>query len=158
MSTLNISEQCFDYYQLKVDSNPKSLQQVISWFEGLRKPYIPRKIWLECQTMLGEAFDNVLVHAHKKLPPETPIDIEVVILNRLIILKIWDLGSGFNIEEQKTKISQGVEQYAENGRGIEILQNTADYIDYINLSEKGNYLLIVKIFFFLLFLIISPIT
>ena len=144
MSTLNISEQLFHYYQLKVDSNSESLQQVISWFEGLQKPYIPRQIWLQCQTMLGEAFDNVLVHAHKKLPPETPIDIEVIILNKLIILKIWDLGSGFNIEQQKAKISQGVNRDAENGRGIQILQNTADYVNYIAIAEKGNYLLIVK--------------
>ena len=144
MSTLNISEHCFYYYQLKVNSNSESLQQVISWFEGLRKPYIPRQIWLECQTMLGEAFDNVLVHAHKKLSPETPVDIEVIIFNRLIILKIWDLGSGFNIEQQKAKIAQGVKQYAENGRGIQILQNTANYVNYINFAEKGNYLLIVK--------------
>ncbi len=146
MLKLNTYAQFFQYYQLSVDSNYESLDKVLSWFEALRKPFIPRQVWIECQTMLGEGFDNVLAHAHEKLPKETPIDIEVIILSQLIILKIWDWGSGFDIEQQKIRVSQGVDQYAENGRGIQILEQTADHVGYINSDGERNYLLIIKMY------------
>lgn len=140
-----IHEAFFYYDQLIVDSNSNSLEKIINWFEGLQQPFIPRLVWLECLTMLGEAVDNVLVHAHDKLPQNTPIDIEVIILSQLIILKIWDFGSGFNIKNQKIQILKGIDFSAENGRGIKILEQGADYIDYVR-EEQKNYLLIIKNF------------
>ncbi len=145
MSILNIYEPTFKYDRLTVDSTSSSLEKAINWFETLQKPFIPRQVWLECQTILGEAFDNVIVHAHKKLPKDTPIDIEVIISTKLIMLKIWDFGAGFNINRQKNKVFQGVKEDAENGRGIQILSQTADYINYIN-HDNRNYLLIIKMF------------
>ncbi|MDJ0746323.1 MAG: ATP-binding protein [Xenococcaceae cyanobacterium MO_167.B27] len=139
-------EYFFQYHQLIVDSYYKSLDKVLNWFESLREPFIPRQVWLECQTMLGEGFDNVLIHAHEKLPQETPIEIEVIILSQLIILKIWDWGSGFDMEQQKIKVSQGIDEYAENGRGIHIFAQTADHVSYINNEKKRNYLLIIKMY------------
>ena len=78
-----------NYSKLKVDSELSSLAQVLNWFESLRSPVISYQIWIECQTALGEAFDNVVIHAHKHLSSRTTVDIGVKILDRLIIIKIW---------------------------------------------------------------------
>ncbi len=111
---------------LQINSDLNYLGQVLSWFESLKDPSIPRRIWIECQTALGEAFDNVVVHAHKNLSSETVIDIEVKILSQLIIIKVWDQGPGFDIESQRLTASQGVDDYAEHGRGIPIFDKVAD--------------------------------
>ncbi len=132
------------YSKLQVNSKLNSLSKVLSWFESLKDPLIPHHIWIECQTALGEAFDNVVIHAHKDLSSETMIEIGVKILSQLIIIKVWDRGPGFDLESQRLKVSQGVDDYAEHGRGIQIFDKVADYFSYFAEDDGRNCLLIIK--------------
>ena len=134
------------YCKLQVNSELSSLATVLSWFESLKDPLIPRRIWIECQTVLGEAFDNVVIHAHKDLPSTTVVEIGIKILSQLIIIKVWDQGPGFDLESQRFKVSQGVDDYAEHGRGIQILEKVADYFSYLSAPNGRNCLLILKFF------------
>ena len=138
------TEASNSYSKLKVNSDLISLGKVLSWFESLKKPFISPRVWLECQTVLGEAFDNAVVHAHQGLSSETAIEIEVKILSQLIIIKVWDRGPGFDLESQRLKVSQGVDYYAENGRGVQIFEKVADYFSYCSEQDGRNYLLIIK--------------
>ena len=130
--------------KLIVNSDPSSLGKVLLWFESLKKPFIPMVIWLECQTVLGEAFDNAVIHAHKELSSETTIEIELEILSQLIIIKVWDQGPGFDLESQRIKVSQGIDDYAEHGRGVQIFEKVADYFSYCPEQDGRNCLLIIK--------------
>jgi len=134
------------YSKLQVNSELSSLSKVLSWFESFRNPSIPRRIWIECQTVLGEAFDNVVIHAHKDLSSDTPTEIGIKILSQLIIIKVWDQGPGFDLESQRFKVSQGVDDYAENGRGVQIFEKVADYFSYFPVPDGRNCLLIIKFF------------
>ncbi|WP_204368431.1 ATP-binding protein [Neosynechococcus sphagnicola] len=55
-------------------------------------PITDKRIWWQCQTVFKEAFDNVIDHAHKDLPLDTPIEIEAVRTVHQIELRIWDFG------------------------------------------------------------------
>ena len=147
--TIEVSqaEQFLDSFQLQVQTEPEDIIKVLTWFEALKQSFIPTGAWLECQTVLGEAFDNVVCHAHKTMPKETPIQLKVEIFNNSMIIKIWDYGSGFDLEKYcQQKEQQPVDRYAENGRGIEIISEVADYFSYTRQSDKRNCLVILKSF------------
>ena len=141
------AEQFLNSFQIQVQTEPEDLVKVLIWFENLRQSFIPTKAWLECQTVLGEAFDNVVCHAHKEMPQETPIQLKVEIFNHSMIVKIWDYGPGFDLEkycqQQEKKL---VDRYAEHGRGIQIITEVADYFSYTRQVDDRNCLLIVKSF------------
>ena len=130
--------------KLIVNSDPSSLGQVLLWFDSFKKPFISQQIWLECKTVLGEAFDNAVIHAHKGLSSDTTIEIELEILSQLIIIKVWDRGPGFDLESQRIKVSRGIDDYAEHGRGVQIFEKVADYFSYCSEPDGRNCLLIIK--------------
>lgn len=141
------AEQFLDSFQLKVQTEPEDIIKVLTWFEALKQSFIPTGAWLECQTVLGEAFDNVVCHAHKTMPKETPIQLKVEIFNNSMIIKIWDYGSGFDLKKYcQQKEQQSVDRYAENGRGIEIISEVADYFSYTRQEDERNCLVILKSF------------
>ena len=141
------AEKFLNSFQIQVQTEPENLVKVLIWFEKLRQSFIPTRAWLECQTVLGEAFDNVVCHAHKKMPKETPIQLKVEIFNNSLIVKIWDYGPGFDLEEYcQQKEKELVDRYAENGRGIQIITEVADYFSYTRQADERNCLLIVKSF------------
>lgn len=141
------AEQFLDSFQLQVQTEPEDIIKVLTWFEALKQSFIPTGAWLECQTVLGEAFDNVVCHAHKTMPKETPIQLKIEIFNNSMVIKIWDHGSGFDLEKYcQQKKQQSVDRYAENGRGIAIISEVADYFSYTRQSDERNCLVILKSF------------
>ncbi|HEY9638048.1 MAG TPA: glycosyltransferase family 2 protein [Coleofasciculaceae cyanobacterium] len=138
------AEQFLQSFQLQVHTEPKDLSHVLSWFDQLRQPTIPSNIWLECQTALAEGFDNAVRHAHQGLPPETPIDIEVTIFTQTIEIRVWDRGSDFDFEEHLQQMPNEVDETAESGRGVGIMQKIADYLSYTRSPDHRNCLLISK--------------
>jgi serine/threonine-protein kinase RsbW len=44
------------------------------------------------QLVVSEAFTNAVRHAHKNLPRETPIELEITVFNERLKIKIWDWG------------------------------------------------------------------
>lgn len=140
------AEKFLAHYQIEVESNHKSFCQVLAWFETLKTEDIPHTVWIMCQTALGEAFGNVVDHAHRHLPDDTPIKIEVAIYSQLIQIKIWDRGNGFDLEEHLQLLPEleNIDLNAERGRGFGILQQVTDYVSYQRLENNTNCLLIFK--------------
>lgn len=140
------AEELLQSFQLQVQTQPKDLSQVLSWFETLRQPSIPANVWLECQTALAEGFDNAVRHANKGLLSETPIDIEVTIFSQSIELRIWDYGSDFDLEGHLQQLPDEVDEMAESGRGVGIMQQIADYLSCTRTPDNRNCLLLIKFY------------
>lgn len=131
-------------YQESIQFNTDldSLPQVLAWFEQFNQAPIPYAVWLEYQLALVEGFTNAVRHAHACKTSETPIDLEIAIDQEAIELRIWDCGSGFNLDQSLAN-PQVMEQTAERGRGLKIINKIADTVSYIRMGQR-NCLSIVK--------------
>ncbi|GAB4185071.1 MAG: hypothetical protein Fur006_23100 [Coleofasciculaceae cyanobacterium] len=138
------AEQFLQSFQLQVNTDSNVLIQVLSWFEQLKPPSIPKMTWIECQTALAEGLGNAIDHAHRGLPPETPIDIEVAIFSQTIEIQICDRGPTFDFEQQLQALPDELDEMAERGRGLNIMQQITDYLSYTRTSDNRNCLLLVK--------------
>ena len=139
-------ESLIDSQRFHTKSNYGELAGVMAWFNAMKHPTVPDDVWLACQTMLGEGFDNAICHAHKGLPPETLIVLEAVTLNHAIILRIWDQGIPFDFEERLQTLPNDIDPNAERGRGLSILSQLADHLAYIRTLDNRNCLVMVKEF------------
>jgi len=121
-----------------------ALEEVLLWFEEFNQPSIPRTVWIQCQLALAEGFTNAVRHAHKDLPTNVPIDIEVTLFPQSLELRIWDQGPPFDLEQRLQHLEQSVDEHSGGGRGIAILQKIADHLSYKRTDDNRNCLLIVK--------------
>jgi len=126
-----------------VDSNLNCLKTVLAQYEALKPDWINGKDWLECQLALAEGFTNAVRHAHKNMPPETAIEINISITSVCLEIKIWDYGQPFNLTAFKQSLSSANEQ-STGGRGIEILDKVADELRYDRHLDNRNCLTIKK--------------
>src|SRR5665648_1049157 len=80
-----------------------------------------------------EAVNNAIMHGNKSIP-EKIVEIEISFKDKELKIKVTDEGEGFNPEEipDPTK-PENIE--ALNGRGVFLMSNLADKIEY---NEKGN--------------------
>ncbi|MBD1912263.1 MULTISPECIES: ATP-binding protein [unclassified Leptolyngbya] len=130
--------------QLQVSTELVALNQVLSWFEDFDHTFIPEAVWLQCQLALAEGFTNVVRHAHKGKPSTTVIDLEVVILEDRLEIRIWDYGPQTNLNEVIDTLSQEMDREAEGGRGLKLMKKVADVLKYQRGDDQRNCLLIVK--------------
>jgi serine/threonine-protein kinase RsbW len=122
------------------------LKQVLEWFDRLDQKSVPHSVWLQCQLALAEGFTNAVRHAHADQPADTPIEIEVTIRKQSIELRIWDYGTGFDLENRLHMLPEPKNQDHAGGRGLKIIQQTADVFSYTAVDAQRNCLLIVKHF------------
>lgn len=122
------------------------LRPVLEWFDRLDQESVPRPVWLQCRLALAEGFTNAVRHAHADKPVDTPIEIEVTFRKRSIELRIWDYGAGFDLEKRLDMLPEPKNQDASGGRGLKIIQQTADVFSYTAVDDQRNCLLIVKHF------------
>jgi serine/threonine-protein kinase RsbW len=138
--------------RLQVNSDIYALPQVQEWFSQFQE--VPRKIWLQCHLVLTEAFANVIEHAHEHLPEHTPVEIEVETLAHAIVIRIWDWGPPFDLQqelerryqEQQERHGYSVEDLPTGGRGLLITDAIADVFLYERQPDGRNCLLFRKNF------------
>ncbi len=128
----------------QISTDLRLLAQVLDWFNQFYRSTIPQSVWLECQIALAEGFTNAVRHAHCGKPIETPIDIEVTFQECAIELRIWDYGAGFDLEQCLHELPEPANQDYGGGRGLKIIQQTADRFSYTAVDFQRNCLLIVK--------------
>lgn len=119
--------------------------QVIEWFEQLNNPSIDNLIWWQCQTLLQEAFTNIVEHAHRGLAQETPVDIAAVRDDNFIEISIWSYGRSFDLEQKLKELPEIEEIEGERGRGLKIMSLLADEISYKPVESDRHCLRIKKI-------------
>ena len=133
----------------QVPTDLKALEQLLSWFDQLNQPSIPTEIWIQCQLALAEGFTNAVRHAHKGLPTNIPIDIEVTLFPQYLEIRIWDQGAPFDLEQgiqnQNQKMNEHPPgEYPPGGRGLVLMRTIADKLSYTRTNDNRNCLLIVK--------------
>jgi serine/threonine-protein kinase RsbW len=65
-----------------------AVAQALSRVEQLEPLPIPQAVLHQCKLAVSEAFTNAVRHAHKNLPRETPIELEITVVNEGLELKI----------------------------------------------------------------------
>ncbi|MGB5711015.1 MAG: ATP-binding protein [Waterburya sp.] len=132
-------------YHLQVKTELEALKDVLQWFEGLVFPLVPQKVGWQCEVALVEAFTNAVRHAHQDLPQGTPIDLEVKLLPNFLEMRIWDQGQPFDIQAKLYKSEQeaGLME-KEGGRGLQFIKKLTDELQYLNLPNHRNCLVMRK--------------
>lgn len=131
---------------LQVKTELTAASQVIAWFEQLNQPPLDDlRTWWQCQTLLQEGFTNIVEHAHKDLPLETPITLEAVRSNQFIEIRIWSYGAAFDLKKQLEETADFEDLIDERGRGLKIMSMLADEMSYEQTSDRRYCLYIKKI-------------
>lgn len=135
-----------DFHQSskQVKNDLTALEEVLSWFDQLYQPFIPKKVWLQCQLALAEGFTNAVRHAHKGLPNDISIDLEVRLFPQHLELRIWDQGPPFDLDQWFRDHEQKADTGGGGGRGLAILKKIADQLSYTRTNDHRNCLLLVK--------------
>jgi serine/threonine-protein kinase RsbW len=134
-------------FQVSTDLN--ALDRVLLEFNQINQLWIPKKDWLQCQLALVEGFTNAVRHAHKNLPMEIPIEIEITLFEQNIEIRIWDCGPPFDLTGFIEQIQDNDGTKSGGGRGIPILYKIADSLVYVRLDDDRNCLILNKKFTFL---------
>ncbi|MEG5175188.1 ATP-binding protein [Microcoleus sp. B3-D7] len=88
---------------LPLNSDLKSVVQVLWWVEQLEYLPIPEAVLQQCKLATIEGFTNAVRHAHKNLPLATPINLEITVFNERLEVKIWDMGEPFDLQAKLTE-------------------------------------------------------
>jgi serine/threonine-protein kinase RsbW len=139
------TEQAIRQYKLQVKTKLEALKEVLQWFEGFVFPSVPQKMGWQCEVALVEAFTNAVRHAHQNLPETTPIDLEVKFFPHFLEMRIWDRGQPFDIQsrlQDSFKTTDPLEK--EGGRGLQFINKLTDELQYLNLPNHRNCLVMRK--------------
>ncbi|WP_103124279.1 ATP-binding protein [Nostoc cycadae] len=132
---------------LKVNTDLNASSEILSWFEQINHAQmINQQIWWQCQTLLIEGFANIVEHAHKNLPKETPIEIEVCLSNQQMEIRILSRGEAFDLEKQLREVSELKDNEQERGRGLKIMSAIADKLSYEKIADNYYCLFISKFY------------
>lgn len=137
-------QQVIHKINIQINTDLTASDQVLLWFEQLNQPPLPDLIWWQCQTLLQEGFTNIVEHAHKDLPPETPIIIEAIRSAQAVEISIWSYGPPFDLQKQIRETTEFEDNENERGRGLKIMSLLADELSYEPARDNRNCLLIKK--------------
>jgi serine/threonine-protein kinase RsbW len=140
VSTLQPLQQAF----LQVNTDLDALAQVLEWFDQFNNPPIPPHAWMQCQLAIAEGFTNAVRHAHYGLSKDRLIDLEVLMFDDRIEIRIWDQGAPFDLEQRLQSMPQTLDTEAEGGRGLRLMERIADILSYTRTQDSRNCLLLIK--------------
>ncbi len=92
------SNQPIQKFSLQLNSDIKAVAQLLGSLEQLDPLPIPVAVLHQCKLAVVEGFTNAVRHAHKDLPIETPIELEITVFNDRLEIKIWDGGKPFDFQ------------------------------------------------------------
>jgi len=95
------ANQPLQKFNLQLNTDINAVAQVLSWLEQLDPldPLpIPETVLHQCKLAVVEGFTNAVRHAHKNLPRETPIELEITVFNERLEINIWDRGKPFDFQ------------------------------------------------------------
>jgi serine/threonine-protein kinase RsbW len=93
-----LHESYVQHISLEVNTDLNALTRVLEWCEQLKDLSLPNEVWWNFQLALAEGFTNAVRHAHKNLPVETPVQLEIIVFNGRLELKVWDCGPYFDFD------------------------------------------------------------
>jgi serine/threonine-protein kinase RsbW len=135
-----------DHFQLEVQSEITALQQVLYWFERSIMPLLPKQLGWQCELLLTEAFTNAVRHAHRHLPSNTLIELEVEIDRDSLEMRVWDWGIPFDLDRHKQNLAaENPDSWEkEGGRGLDLIDQLTDELYYFREDDRRNCLVMRK--------------
>lgn len=130
-------------HQLWTKTSLDELATVINWFSQNCQSSVSRETLIRCQTVLAEAFTNVVRHAHRHLHVETPIEIELTLHPQQLELRVWDCGPTFEFTHY-LNTHTAPDPEAIGGRGIQLIAHLADQVSYERTADQRNCLWMIK--------------
>lgn len=138
---------------LRVKSNLRALTKVLGWFEQASVvALLGQEIRWQCSLALTEAFTNAVRHAHQGLPTSTPIDIELILFDNSLEMKVWDKGEPFDLETQlerqitlQSKVDPLNGEILEGGRGLIWINQLMDELEYLRIRGRNCLLMRKKL-------------
>lgn len=115
-----LDETYIQHIRLQVNTDVNALNQVLLWFEQLKDLSLPNELWCKFQLALAEGFTNAVRHAHKNMPVETPVQLEIRVFNRRLELKVWDCGPYFDFD---AKLKEILAADRKGGLDLEVLND-----------------------------------
>jgi serine/threonine-protein kinase RsbW len=131
-------------YCLELTSDLDELARLLQWLDQISPATVPADTWLACKLAIAEGFTNAVNHAHSLLPRQTPVTIDITMLAQSLEIRIWDYGNFFDLNQKLAGLPQQPEFEQETGRGLRLIQQIADSVDYIRTQDDQNCLVIVK--------------
>lgn len=145
-SPLERTENLLRQFRLPVKTDLQELDAVLFWFEEVAKPLLPEKCFWQCQLALSEGFTNAILYAHRGLPFDTPIDIEVSFFQQHLEIRIWDYGQPFDLAAKLQSIKRhplnSLEREGE--RGLFFMTEIMDGLQYVREEGDRNCLAMKK--------------
>lgn len=140
------SQEMSQKEHLRIKSDLSFLNQVLDWFDRFSSQNMRKFSWLAEQSdalklALDEAFTNAVRHAHKNLPPETPIDIELSLCNDRVEIRLWDYGEPFDPD---TVAEPELGTLQAGGYGWFLMRRIADNLVYERCENGRNRLTLIK--------------
>lgn len=134
------------HIKIEVKSDLQAIDFVLYQFNKIYDNRILQQDWLQCQLALVEGFTNAVRHAHKDLPIETPIEIELILCLAKMTIRIFDRGQPFDLENFINTMSAKDSNWQGSGRGIAIINKVSDVLSYDRVSHEQNCLVMTKYF------------
>lgn len=97
------------------------------------------KLAYELNLVLTEAMANAIHHANEG-DPDREVHIEISIIERRLLIRVFDHGQGFDIR----RFAEPGHPLEEHGRGIYLIHTIMDQVAYVP-SSDGNVLEMSKI-------------
>ncbi len=132
--------------EVEVPGDLQELDRLLLEFNQIHRDYISNRDWLQCRLALAEGFTNAVRHAHRNIPKEVPIQIEVLLRRDSMEIRIWDYGAVFDLQNFITESAKKHGGWLASGRGIPLMNKIADVLNYQRTKQQKNCLLIVKKF------------
>lgn len=124
---------------LYLKTNLEALLQVLSEFDRVVAEVLVEELYFKCRLALAEGFTNAVRHAHRYLPEETVIEVEMKLSDRLLEICIWDKGEPFDLQARLQEIEREPDNPLKVGeRGLQWMNELMDEVRYIRVTEKGD--------------------
>jgi serine/threonine-protein kinase RsbW len=128
---------------IHVSTDLQELTRVLDWFQSLTQASVTEEDWMQCQIAIAEGFTNAVRHAHQALPSETPIEIDLDFYPDRVEMRIWDYGPSFSLKERLEGMISTPDE-SESGRGLRLIKDIANEVQYERVDEHRNCLLLIK--------------
>ena len=129
---------------LQAETDLAELSRVLIWFNEFAQSLLTEPLLMQCQTLLAEGFTNAVRHAHQSQAIDLPIEIEIILSDTEITMRVWDYGQPFDLLDKIKSLPAQVDTHSAGGRGLRLIARIADWVDYERGEGDRNCLVIVK--------------
>jgi anti-sigma regulatory factor (Ser/Thr protein kinase) len=142
LTLMIVNMKNFDYQQMVIESNTKSTVAAAEFFGEIARQNPSSGLnHFEMMMIIDEVVMNAIEHGNK-FDPEKKVHLNYVFNDYKFEVTIRDEGEGFSVNNVFAT-HEKLSLYDKRGRGILIIKNLVDLIEY---NKEGNEVRVVKYF------------